>query len=52
MKTAQAYLKVYSKAITWLEDPANRREAVDIMLAVSSLKPEDVEKLLNQPEGK
>jgi NitT/TauT family transport system substrate-binding protein len=44
MKTAQAYLAVYSKAILWLEDPANRREAIDIMLAVSSLKPEDVEK--------
>jgi NitT/TauT family transport system substrate-binding protein len=44
MKTAQAYLKVYSTAILWLENPANRREAIDIMLAVSSLKPEDVEK--------
>jgi ABC-type nitrate/sulfonate/bicarbonate transport system substrate-binding protein len=44
MKTAQSYLAVYSKAILWLEDPANRREAIDIMLAVSSLKPEDVEK--------
>src|SRR5262252_9152719 len=44
MKTAQTYLATYSKAILWLEDPANRREAVDIMLAVSSLKPEDVEK--------
>jgi NitT/TauT family transport system substrate-binding protein len=44
MKTAQSYLAVYSKAILWLEDPANRREAIDIMLAVSSLKPEDVER--------
>jgi NitT/TauT family transport system substrate-binding protein len=44
MKTAQAYLAVYSKAILWLQDPANRREAIDIMLAVSSLKPEDVAK--------
>ena len=44
MKTAQTYLAVYSKAILWLEDPANRREAIDIMLAVSSLKPDDVEK--------
>jgi NitT/TauT family transport system substrate-binding protein len=44
MKTAQTYLAVYSKAILWLEDPANRREAIDIMLAVSSLKLEDVEK--------
>jgi ABC-type nitrate/sulfonate/bicarbonate transport system substrate-binding protein len=44
MKTAQRYLAVYSKAILWLEDPANRREAIDIMIATSSLKPEDVEK--------
>ena len=44
MKMAQTYLAVYSKAILWLEDPANRREAIDIMLAVSSLKPDDVEK--------
>jgi NitT/TauT family transport system substrate-binding protein len=44
MKTARTYLAVYSKAILWLEDPANRREAIDIMLAVSSLKLEDVEK--------
>jgi len=44
MKTAQTYLAVYSKAILWLEDPANRQQAIDIMLAVSSLKPEDVEK--------
>ncbi len=44
MKTAQAYLAVYSNAILWLQDPANRREAIDIMLAVSSLKPEDVER--------
>jgi len=44
MMTAQAYLAVYSKAILWLEDPGNRREAIDIMLAVSSLAPADVEK--------
>jgi NitT/TauT family transport system substrate-binding protein len=44
MKTAQAYLAVYSKAILWLDNPANRREAIDIMLAVSSLEPEDVDR--------
>jgi len=44
LKTAQAYLAVYSKAIRWLEDPAHRQEAIGIMLAVSSLRPEDVEK--------
>jgi NitT/TauT family transport system substrate-binding protein len=44
MKTAQAYLAVYSQAIRWLENPENRREAIDIMLAVSNLTPEDVAK--------
>jgi ABC-type nitrate/sulfonate/bicarbonate transport system substrate-binding protein len=44
LKTAQAYLAVYSQAILWLENPANRRAAIDIMRAVSSLKPEDVER--------
>jgi NitT/TauT family transport system substrate-binding protein len=44
MKTARAYLGVYAKAILWLEDPANRQEAIDIMLAVSKLAPDDVAK--------
>jgi NitT/TauT family transport system substrate-binding protein len=44
MKAAQAYLAVYSKAILWLADPANRQEAIDIMLAVSSLKVDEVAK--------
>ncbi len=43
LKTAQTYLAVYTKAIGWLEDPANRREAIDLMLDVSSLAPADVE---------
>jgi len=44
MNAAQTYLAVYSKAILWLEDTANRREAIDLMLGVSSLAPADVEK--------
>jgi ABC-type nitrate/sulfonate/bicarbonate transport system substrate-binding protein len=44
MKAAHAYLAVYTKAIQWLADPANRQEAIDIMLEVSKLSPDDVEK--------
>jgi len=44
IKTARTYLGVYSRAILWLDDSANRREAVEIMLAVSKLAPDDVEK--------
>jgi NitT/TauT family transport system substrate-binding protein len=38
------FLAVYTKSIGWLLDPANRREAVDIMVSVSRLKSEDVER--------
>jgi ABC-type nitrate/sulfonate/bicarbonate transport system substrate-binding protein len=44
MKTAQAYLAVHGQATAWLEDPANREEAIKIMIAVSSLTAADVEK--------
>jgi ABC-type nitrate/sulfonate/bicarbonate transport system substrate-binding protein len=44
MRTAQAYLAVHGKATAWLEDPANRQEAIDIMIAVSHLAASDVEK--------
>jgi NitT/TauT family transport system substrate-binding protein len=44
MKTARAYLAMYSKAILWLDDPANRDEAIDIMLGVSKLSLDDVTK--------
>jgi hypothetical protein len=33
-----------TKSIHWLADPGNRREAVDIMVSVSNLKADDVEK--------
>jgi len=38
------FLKVYTKSIAWLSDPANRAEAVELMMAVSKLKREDVDK--------
>jgi NitT/TauT family transport system substrate-binding protein len=41
--TLRRFLAVYTKAIGWLLDPANRREAVDIMVSVSRLKTDDVE---------
>src|SRR6516165_3560802 len=44
MKTAQAYLVVHGEATAWLEDPANRDEAIKVMVRVSSLAVADVEK--------
>ena len=41
--TLRRFLAVYTKSIGWLLDPANRREAVDIMVSVSRLKADDVE---------
>jgi ABC-type nitrate/sulfonate/bicarbonate transport system substrate-binding protein len=40
----QKFLRVYTKAIGWLSDPANREEAVSLMIAVSKLSHDDVEK--------
>jgi NitT/TauT family transport system substrate-binding protein len=37
-------VSVNGKATAWLEDPANRQEAIDIMIAVSHLAAPDVEK--------
>ena len=42
--TIEKFLAVYTKSIRWLADPANRREAVDMMVSVSNLKAADVEK--------
>jgi ABC-type nitrate/sulfonate/bicarbonate transport system substrate-binding protein len=38
------FLKVYTKSIAWLTDPANRDEAVKLMMSVSKLSHDDVEK--------
>jgi ABC-type nitrate/sulfonate/bicarbonate transport system substrate-binding protein len=42
--TIRRFLAVYTKSIVWLLEPGNRRESVDMMVSVSGLKPEDVEK--------
>ena len=42
--TIEKFLAVYTKAIAWLKEPANRQEAIDIMVAVSGLKADDVSK--------
>ena len=42
--TLRKFLKVYTQSIAWLSDPANREEAVSLMMAVSKLSREDVEK--------
>jgi len=40
----QKFLNVYTKSIAWLSDPANREEAVGLMMAVSKLSHDDVDK--------
>jgi NitT/TauT family transport system substrate-binding protein len=42
--TIGKFLDVYTRSIAWLTDPANRQEAIDMMVSVSKLKPDDVEK--------
>jgi len=42
--TIGKFLAVYTKSIHWLADAANRKDAVDIMVSVSNLKSDDVEK--------
>jgi len=42
--TLQKFLKVYTQSIAWLSEPANRAEAVEIMMAVSRLSRDDVDK--------
>ncbi len=37
-------VRIYTRAIGWLYDPANRDEAVAILMKVSKLKKEDVER--------
>jgi NitT/TauT family transport system substrate-binding protein len=40
----QKFLAVYTKSVAWLTDPANRNEAVDLMMSVSKLSRDDVDK--------
>jgi ABC-type nitrate/sulfonate/bicarbonate transport system substrate-binding protein len=37
-------IKVYNQSMTWLYDPKNRSEAVDILIRVSKIKKDEVEK--------
>jgi NitT/TauT family transport system substrate-binding protein len=43
-ETVEKVIRVYTKSIQWLYDPANRNEAVQILMRVSKLKQDDVEK--------
>ena len=42
--TVRKFLAAYTRSIQWLADPANRKEAIDLMVTVSKTKPEDVAK--------
>jgi NitT/TauT family transport system substrate-binding protein len=42
--TVRKFLEVYTKSILWLTDPDHRKEAVEMMVLVSNLKADDVEK--------
>ncbi|AMN43954.1 ABC transporter substrate-binding protein [Rhodoplanes sp. Z2-YC6860] len=41
--TVQKVIEVYNKSMAWLYDPANRNEAVQILMKVSKIKQSDVE---------
>jgi NitT/TauT family transport system substrate-binding protein len=42
--TIRKFLSACTKSILWLSDPANRREATEMMIKVSNLSADDVEK--------
>jgi NitT/TauT family transport system substrate-binding protein len=42
--TCAKVVRIYTKAIAWLYDPTNRNEAVQILMKVSKLKQDDVER--------
>lgn len=42
--TTEKVVRIYTKAINWLYDPANRDEAIEILMKVSKLKKDDVER--------
>ena len=42
--TAKKLIKVYNDSMAWLYDPKNRDEAVEILMKVSKIKKDDVEK--------
>jgi NitT/TauT family transport system substrate-binding protein len=44
MRTAEKYIAIYNRAVLWLADPANRQAAIKLMVSVSNLTADDVEK--------
>ena len=42
--TTEKLIKVYNDSMAWLYDPKNRDEAVEILMKVSKIKKDDVEK--------
>jgi ABC-type nitrate/sulfonate/bicarbonate transport system substrate-binding protein len=42
--TVRKFLEVYTKSILWLTDPDHRKEAIEMMVSVSNLNADDVEK--------
>jgi ABC-type nitrate/sulfonate/bicarbonate transport system substrate-binding protein len=51
-KVAQRFLNVFVKSVGWFYDPANRAEAVKMMVEVSKLKSDDVEKAYDFLHGR
>jgi NitT/TauT family transport system substrate-binding protein len=43
-KTVEKIVGIYTRSIAWLYDPKNREEAVTILMRVSNLKKDDVER--------
>jgi NitT/TauT family transport system substrate-binding protein len=43
-RTVEKVIAVYNRSMAWLYDPSNRAEAVDILMKVSKLKREEVDK--------
>jgi ABC-type nitrate/sulfonate/bicarbonate transport system substrate-binding protein len=42
--TVERLIDVYTKSMAWLYDPKNREEAVQILMKVSKIKKEEVDK--------
>ncbi len=49
--TLQKLLAIYTKAINWFDDPANRDASIKLMIAASKGKPEDVVKAYDFMRG-
>jgi NitT/TauT family transport system substrate-binding protein len=51
-KVVERFLSVFARSIAWFEDAGNRAEAVQILMDISKLKREDVEKAYEFLRGK